>query len=95
MSKIMMAAAFGAGYVLGAKAGRERYEQLSAKAQELWQHPTVQEKAGQVKEKAGRAQEQARGALSEDQGGSAAGGDDRGADEDSVLAGGTHQDPRG
>ena len=45
MSKIMMTAAFGAGYVLGTKAGRERYEQLSVKAQELWGHHKVQEQA--------------------------------------------------
>ncbi|GAA4884277.1 hypothetical protein [Serinicoccus chungangensis] len=59
MSKIMMAAAFGAGYVLGAKAGRERYEQLSTKAQELWGHPKVQEQATRAKEQAGKVQEQA------------------------------------
>ena len=59
MSKIMMAAAFGAGYVLGAKAGRERYEQLSTKAQELWGHPKVQEQATRAKEQAGKVQERA------------------------------------
>ena len=63
MSKIMMAAAFGAGYVLGAKAGRERYEQISAKAQELWSHPKVQEQAGKAKEQAGKVTEQAKGRL--------------------------------
>ncbi len=30
-------AGFGAGYVLGAKAGRERYEQIRARAGQLWQ----------------------------------------------------------
>ena len=63
MSKIMMAAAFGAGYVLGAKAGRERYEQLSTKAQELWGHPKVQEQATRAKEQAGKVQEQAKDRL--------------------------------
>lgn len=46
----------GAGYVLGTRSGRERYEQIAGKAQELWRDPRVQEKAGQaqqlVKEKA-------------------------------------------
>jgi hypothetical protein len=49
MSKIMLAAAAAAGYVFGTRAGRERYDQLSAKAQGLWQKPSVQraaEKAG-------------------------------------------------
>ncbi len=52
MSKITMAAAFGAGYVVGAKAGRQRYEELSAKAKELWSNPKVQEQAGKVQEQA-------------------------------------------
>lgn len=52
MSKLMMAAAFGAGYVLGAKAGRERYDQLSTKAQDLWSNPKVQEKAATLQEQA-------------------------------------------
>ncbi|HWM75189.1 MAG TPA: YtxH domain-containing protein [Nocardioides sp.] len=47
---------FGAGYVLGARSGRERYDQIASKAQEVWRDPRVQEKAGQaqqlVKEKA-------------------------------------------
>lgn len=38
-------AAFGIGYVLGARAGRERYDAMVAKAQELWHDPRVQEKA--------------------------------------------------
>jgi hypothetical protein len=37
--------AFGIGYLLGARAGRERYDAIVAKAQGLWQDPRVQEKA--------------------------------------------------
>lgn len=37
--------AFGIGYVLGARAGRERYDAIAAKAQQLWHDPRVQEKA--------------------------------------------------
>ncbi|WP_417234450.1 hypothetical protein [Arthrobacter sp.] len=44
------------GYVLGARAGREKYDQLRDKAQDLWQDPRTQEKlndAGQaIKDKA-------------------------------------------
>lgn len=58
--KLKWLVGFGAGYVLGARAGRERYEQIARKAQELWSDPRVQEKAGQaqqvVKEKADQAQ---------------------------------------
>ena len=52
---------FGAGYVLGARAGRERYDQIAGRAQALWSDPRVQEKAGHaqqvVKETADRAQQ--------------------------------------
>lgn len=65
MSRIMLAAVFGAGYVLGAKAGRQRYDQLSAKAQELWSSPKVQEQAEKVKEQAGKVQDQAKDRLAD------------------------------
>ena len=61
MGKLKWLAGFGAGYVLGARAGRERYAQIAARAQELWSDPRVQEKAGQaqqaLKEKADQAQQ--------------------------------------
>jgi hypothetical protein len=44
--KLSLALGFAAGYVLGSKAGRERYEQLVAAARELWSNPTVQSTAG-------------------------------------------------
>ena len=57
--KITFLVGFGAGYVLGARAGRERYEQISTKAQGWWQDPRVQRRADQaqqvVKDKAGEA----------------------------------------
>ena len=61
VGKLKWLAGFGAGYVLGARAGRERYDQIAGRAQELWSDPRVQEKAGQaqqvVKEKADQAQQ--------------------------------------
>ncbi|HEX6517979.1 MAG TPA: hypothetical protein VF049_20645 [Nocardioidaceae bacterium] len=39
-----------AGYVLGTRAGKERYEQIKSQAQKLWQNPTVQEKATQAQD---------------------------------------------
>ena len=50
-----------AGYVLGTRDGRERYEQIKSQANRLWNDPKVQEKASQaqdvVKEKAPKVQE--------------------------------------
>lgn len=43
MSKILLAAAGAAGYVLGARAGRERYVQIADQAQKLWANPKVQQ----------------------------------------------------
>jgi hypothetical protein len=48
--KLTVLAGFGAGYVLGAKAGRTRYDQIAGKAQELWRDPRVQEKAGRAQQ---------------------------------------------
>jgi hypothetical protein len=42
------------GFVVGARAGRERYDQLVRAARELWDHPTVQEAAGVVQAQANR-----------------------------------------
>lgn len=53
MSRITLAAAFAAGYVVGAKAGRDRYEQIRAGAQKVAENPQVQAAATAVKDKAG------------------------------------------
>lgn len=49
----------GVGYVLGARAGRQRYDQIVSKARGAWRSPTVQAKTDQAqqlaKEKAGQA----------------------------------------
>jgi hypothetical protein len=59
--KLGLLVGLGAGYVLGARSGRERYDQIAGKAQELWSDPRVQEKAGQArqvaKQRAGHAQQ--------------------------------------
>ncbi|HEX5741306.1 MAG TPA: hypothetical protein VFY17_07105 [Pilimelia sp.] len=52
------------GYVIGARAGRERYEQIALAARKLWDHPTVQEAAGVVQEQAGRLYEQSKETVS-------------------------------
>lgn len=63
MSKISMALAFGAGYVFGSKAGRQRYEEITEKAKDLWESPKVQEQLDKAQEQAGKAQEQAKSKL--------------------------------
>jgi len=40
--KILFVAGLGVGYVLGTRAGREKYEQLKAAALKLWNDPLVQ-----------------------------------------------------
>lgn len=42
MKKFALVAAAAAGYVLGTRAGRERYEQIKARATQLWENPRVQ-----------------------------------------------------
>jgi hypothetical protein len=42
------------GYVVGTRAGRERYDQLMQSARQLRENPTVQEAAGVVQEQANR-----------------------------------------
>ena len=46
--RLMIAAGFGAGYVLGAKAGTQRYEQIMAKGREFAGKPAVQDLKTQV-----------------------------------------------
>jgi hypothetical protein len=45
MKKLMLLTAGAVGYVLGTRAGRERYEQIKAGAVKLKNNPTVQQKA--------------------------------------------------
>ena len=48
MSKILLIAAAGAGYVLGSKAGRQRYEQLASIANKTRSSPAVRRATTQV-----------------------------------------------
>ncbi|HYO20505.1 MAG TPA: hypothetical protein VES02_17775 [Dermatophilaceae bacterium] len=50
MKKLMSLAAFGLGYVLGARAGRERYDQLMRAFTRVREDPRVQEQAHHVAE---------------------------------------------
>lgn len=48
MKKLVLFAAVAAGYVLGARAGRQRYETIKNTFVKVKNNPTVQEKAGQA-----------------------------------------------
>jgi hypothetical protein len=48
MRKLTLLVAFGLGYVLGSKAGQERYAQIMNTVDKVRQDPRVQEKAHQV-----------------------------------------------
>jgi hypothetical protein len=52
MKKLLLLAAFGAGYVLGSRAGRERYEQIRSSARRLSQNPKVQSAAHKAQDAA-------------------------------------------
>lgn len=66
-NKIVFAAGLATGYVLGTRAGRDSYEQLKTKADELWNNPkiqgTVSETTEALKKKAPEVQEQATEAV--------------------------------
>jgi len=48
--KILFLAGLGVGYVLGTRAGRERYEQIKAAASSLWNAPVVQRQVDTVQD---------------------------------------------
>ncbi|MFL6062993.1 MAG: hypothetical protein ACJ72E_17325 [Marmoricola sp.] len=50
MKRLIALTAFGAGYVAGAAAGRERYEQIRRTALRIKEDPHVQDVAGQAAE---------------------------------------------
>jgi len=50
MSKMSFLAGIGVGYVLGARAGRQRYEQIKTGARGVWNNPKVQETVSHAQE---------------------------------------------
>lgn len=49
-SKILLVVGIGIGYVLGTRAGREKYDQLKATAQKFWNDPRVQKQVNNAEE---------------------------------------------
>jgi hypothetical protein len=62
--KLLFLGGVAAGFVLGARAGREKYEELKQTAQRVKESPTVQEAAGVVQEQATRLYSQGKDKLS-------------------------------
>lgn len=54
MSKIKTVVVFTAGYIVGARAGRGRYEQIKRWAKETWGRPIVQEQVEKASEQVSR-----------------------------------------
>jgi hypothetical protein len=52
MSKLSLSAAGAIGYVLGARAGRGRYEQIAAVSRRVWNDPRVQQATTQAQNRA-------------------------------------------
>ena len=63
--KLTLVAGFGAGYVLGAKAGTQRYDQIVAKARELAGRPAVQEVRSTLADTAGQLGDKAKATVNE------------------------------
>ena len=66
MAKLSFLAGFGAGYVLGARAGRERYEQI----RRAWEHakddPRLQSAAGMAQARADAVMQSVRARMGSD-----------------------------
>jgi hypothetical protein len=54
MRKTSLLIGVGIGYVLGSRAGRERYEQIKVGASKVARNPTVQSAAGRAQEAVGQ-----------------------------------------
>ena len=66
MAKLSFLAGFGAGYVLGARAGRERYEQIRRTWNSAKDDPRLQSVAGMVQARADAAVDSAKSALGQE-----------------------------
>jgi hypothetical protein len=63
--RLIFVAGVAVGYVLGARAGRERFDDLVAQSRRFWESPTVQEAAGILQARAARLYGQGKYALND------------------------------
>jgi hypothetical protein len=62
--KVWFLGGLAAGFVLGARAGREKYEELVVQAKKVMDHPTVQEATGVAQAQASRLYSEGKDKLS-------------------------------
>jgi hypothetical protein len=62
--KLWFIGGLAAGFVLGARAGREKYEEIVQQARKVMDHPTVQEAKGTAQAQAGRLVSEGKDRLS-------------------------------
>jgi hypothetical protein len=62
--KVWFLGGLAAGFVLGARAGREKYEQIVEQARKVMDHPTVQEATGVAQQQANRLYAEGKDKLS-------------------------------
>lgn len=82
MGKLTVLIGGGIGYVLGARAGRERYEQIERQARRVWKDPRVEQKKAESQEAARSAATQLKDKAAE-------------AAPDSVSGSGSGRAPQG
>ena len=63
--KLMFISGLAAGFVLGSRAGREKYEEIRANAKKVWEHPTVQEAAGVAQAQANKLYTEGKGKINQ------------------------------
>jgi hypothetical protein len=63
--KLTLVAGFGAGYVLGAKAGTQRYDQIMSKFREIAGMPAVQDVTSTIADTAGQLGDKAKATVTE------------------------------
>ncbi len=63
--KLLFIGGLAAGFVLGARAGREKYEEIVDSAKKVWENPTVQEAAGVAQAQANRLYSEGKDKLSQ------------------------------
>lgn len=90
MKKLALLVGAGIGYVLGTRAGRERYDQIAEKASKLWGDPRVQQKVEEVRthapEMANKVSESAKSVT--DKAKSKVSGDDGGSESEESFSNG-------
>lgn len=63
--KLALIAGAAVGYVFGTRAGREQYERLKGRAQELWKDPRVQDRISEAEHRFGEKWPEAQAKLTD------------------------------